>query len=566
MTINATSSLEATDDGGEDGLPNRHSRPLRDHPGYPPHAVIGHMEVAPVGLCAEETGEPSVNSGFERHGIESIPDRDRTATIFDFLRIAWSGSNSLPTAVLGAFPIIFGLSFWQSVAATVLGVVVGAIILAPMAIFGPLSGTNNAVSSSAHFGVVGRIVGSFLSLLTAVAFFSISVWSSGDAVVGAARQLFAMRESNFAFATAYATFALAVLVVSIYGFRLMLFVTKIAVVAASALFVVGFYAFYPAFDAHFAGAGLAWGEPRFWAAFVGSSLVVLANPISYGAFLGDWTRYLPRNTDRRRLMVASIVAQLLTLGPFLFGLVTTSIIARLAPQYLDQVDYTGGLLAIAPHGFFLPLFALAVSSGMSTGVTALYGTGLDFSSVFPQLTRPQATLLIGSIACVLIFVGRFGFNLVDAITTFISLIVVTTTPWMVVMIIGYFVRRGYYLPEAMQVFNRGQEGGPYWFVGGWNVAGMTAWLVSAALALLMVNMPGHFVGALGNIAGGVDVSLLAALCLPAVLYPALLYVFPEPRAVFGPSGPRGTRAVDVPLAPIVTRRRRWSETGAREIP
>ena len=68
-------------------------------------------------------------------------------------------------------------------AATVIGVVTGLLILAPMAIFAPLTGTNNAVSSSAHFGVVCRIVGSFHygSLLTAVCFFSISVWSSGDA-------------------------------------------------------------------------------------------------------------------------------------------------------------------------------------------------------------------------------------------------------------------------------------------------------------------------------------------------------------------------------------------------
>ena len=49
----------------------------------------------------------------------------------------------------------------------ILGVALGALVLAPMAIFGPLTGTNNAVSSSAHFGVVGRIIGSFLSLLTA---------------------------------------------------------------------------------------------------------------------------------------------------------------------------------------------------------------------------------------------------------------------------------------------------------------------------------------------------------------------------------------------------------------
>jgi purine-cytosine permease-like protein len=494
-----------------------------------------------------------MNGSVEQHGIESIPDRDRSATLLDFMRIEWAGLNSLATAVLGAFPVIFGLSFWQSVAAIILGVLVGSLILAPMGLFGPLTGTNNAVSSSAHFGVVGRIVGSFLSLLTAVAFFSISVWASGDALVGAAQRLFGWRPTEISFAAVYGAFAVAVLVVAIYGFRLMLLVSKIAVIAASLLFVVGFAAFYPLFDQHFAGAGLEWGTPKFWPAFIGAVLVVLSNPISFGAFLGDWSRYLPCDTGRGRLIMASIAAQALSLVPFLFGLMTTSIIARLAPHFLDQVDYTGGLIAVAPRTFFMPLLLLAVLSGMSTGTTSLYGTGLDFSSVFPRLTLPQATLFIGVISIGLIFVGRFAFNLVDAITTFISLIVVTTTPWMMIMMIGYFVRRGWYVPDAMQVFNRGQRGGLYWFHGGWNLRGMMAWIPSATLALLMVNMPGHFVGWLGRLTGDLDLSLLAALVLPALLYPALLHVAPEPRAVFGPQGPRGVPAAETAITPVVDR-------------
>src|SRR5207342_211097 len=111
---------------------------------------------------------------------------------------------SLATAVLGAFPIMFGLSFWQAMAANLLGVAIGALVLCPMSVFGPLNGTNNAVSSGAHFGVVGRIVGSFLSLLTAIAFFSISVWSSGDAVVGAAHRLVHVPETDVTYGIAYA--------------------------------------------------------------------------------------------------------------------------------------------------------------------------------------------------------------------------------------------------------------------------------------------------------------------------------------------------------------------------
>src|ERR1700724_2026017 len=83
----------------------------------------------------------------EQHGVESIPDEHRDASIFDFMRLCWGGANSLATAVLGAFPIMFGLSFWQATAATVLGLIVGSLVLAPMSIFGPINGTNNAVSS-----------------------------------------------------------------------------------------------------------------------------------------------------------------------------------------------------------------------------------------------------------------------------------------------------------------------------------------------------------------------------------------------------------------------------------
>jgi purine-cytosine permease-like protein len=488
---------------------------------------------------------------FEQHGIESIPDADRNASLFDFMRLCWGGANSLATAVLGAFPIVFGLSVRQAMLATTLGVAVGALVLSPMAIFGPLNGTNNAVSSSAHFGVVGRIVGSFLSLLTAIAFFSISVWSSGDAVVGAAKVLLHVPESEAAFALAYGTFALSVLVICIYGFRIMLFVNKIAAIGSSILFALGLIAFWNVFDPHFAGRGWHPGSPHFWPAFVSASLIALANPISFGAFLGDWSRYLPRETPRRALIGATLLSQILTLLPFFFGIMTASVIATRAPAFLEQANYTGGLLAVSPRWFFAPLFVLAILSGMSTGTTSLYGTGLDFSSVFPRLSRPRATLFIGALACALIFIGRFVFTLESSINTLITLIIVTTTPWMVIMMIGYLVRRGYYLPEAMQVFNRGQKGGPYWFHGGWNLPGMIAWIVSSGLALVTVNSPGQFVGWLGNLAGGVDISLLAALVLPALLYPLCLWIFPEPAGVFGPEGSRLAPVSDRPIAPIV---------------
>ncbi|WP_312936976.1 cytosine permease [Pseudomonas sp.] len=483
----------------------------------------------------------SHSTGIETFGVEQIPDAQRDASPIDLFRLIFGGANTFATAVLGSFPVLFGLSFQAGVWAIILGVAVGAVILAPMGLFGALNGTNNAVSSGAHFGVHGRIVGSFLSLLTAVAFFSLSVWSSGDALIGGAKRLVGLPETDLTLGLAYGVFAVLVLVVCIYGFRFMLWVNKVAVWASSLLFLLGLFAFAGPFDAGYAGT-LSLAQPGFWAAFIGAALLAMSNPVSFGAFLGDWSRYIPRHTPKSRIMLAVIAAQAGTLIPFLFGLCTATLVASQAPQYIESSNYVGGLLAISPGWFFLPVCLIALIGGMSTGTTALYGTGLDMSSLFPKvLSRAVATLLIGVAAIAFIFIGRFTFNLVQSVSTFAVLIVTCTSPWMVIMILGLIVRRGHYHADDLQVFTRGERGGCYWFQHGWNWRGLGAWIPSAATGLCFVNLPGQFVGPLGNLAGGIDISLPLTLGMAALLYLTLLNLFPEPANVYGPAGPRWVR-------------------------
>ncbi len=474
----------------------------------------------------------------ETFGVEQIPDSERSAKPLDLFRMIFGGANTFATAVLGSFPVLFGLSFQAGVWAILLGVLVGSVILAPMGLFGSLNGTNNAVSSGAHFGVHGRIVGSFLSLLTAIAFFSLSVWSSGDALIGGAKRLIGLPETDLTLGLAYGLFALLVLTVCIYGFRFLLWVNKVAVWSASVLFLLGIFAFASTFDSAYAGS-VNLGNEGFWAAFIGAALVAMSNPISFGAFLGDWARYIPKETSKGRIMLAVIFAQLATLIPFLFGLATATIVAIKAPEYITANNYVGGLLAVCPTWFFLPVCLIAVIGGMSTGTTSLYGTGLDMSSVFPRvLSRVKATLLIGVLSIAFIFIGRFAANLVQSVSTFAVLIITCTTPWMVIMILGLIIRRGVYHADDLQVFTRGQKGGSYWFTHGWNWRGMGAWVPSALIGLCFVNLPGQFVGPLGNLANGIDISLPVTLGLAAVLYLVLLVLFPEPAEVYGAEGPR----------------------------
>ena len=91
------------------------------------------------------------------------------------------------------------------------------------------------------------------------------------------------------------------------------------------------------------------------------------------------------------------------------------------------------------------------------------------------------------------------------------------------------------------MFTRSESGGRYWFTHGWNWRGLGAWIPSALVGLCFVNLPGQFVGPLGNLAEGIDISLPVTLGLASLMYLTLLRVFPEPAAVYGPTDSRSKR-------------------------
>jgi purine-cytosine permease-like protein len=479
----------------------------------------------------------------EQHGIDTIPPEHRHSRPLDLFRIQFGGANTFATVILGTFPVLLGLSLVEAVAATMVGVVVGALFLMPMGLFGPITGTNNAVSSGAHFGVRGRVVGSFLSLLTAIAFYSISVWVSGDAVVGGLVRLTDVQDSDWLRGIVYAVLGGVVIVVVVYGYAFMLLVNKIVVVGNTVLILLGIFAYAGPFEFGYDPGPDAYALGSFWPTFVLSALIVMGNPVSFGAFLGDWSRYIPTGTSVKRLLGATMGAQLMTLIPFLFGVATATLVA-------GEADYIVALINVSPLWYALLLMVVAFLGGLSTGITSLYGTGLDFSSVFPRLSRVQASLFIGALAFVFILVGRLAFNLIDSVNAFIGAIVICTTPWMIIMTIGYVVRRGHYRELDVQVFNQGRTGGAYWFTGGVNWRGMAAWIPAAVVGLLFANYPPLIEGPFRNAAGGVDISLPVAIGLAAVSYVALLWAFPEPRYVFGPDGPRGVPSSDGEEPPV----------------
>jgi purine-cytosine permease-like protein len=175
---------------------------------------------------------------------------------------------------------------------------------------------------------------------------------------------------------------------------------------------------------------------------------------------------------------------------------------------------------------------VGIIGSFGQGGLALYGTGLDFSSLIPYLRRVAATIVLSSVGVGFIFLGTLVWNVIDSVAAFVLILLVFTAPWVVINILGYWRRRGFMSPDDLQVFNRGERGGIYWFTWGLNLRAVAAWAIGSAIGMLFVNTT-LYIGPYANAAEGVDLSFISASVISGVLYWLFLLVFPEPAEVYG---------------------------------
>ena len=377
------------------------------------------------------------------------------------------------------------------------------------------------VSSGAHFGVTGRLIGSGLTLLFALAYAAIAVWTSGDALVAAAHRLVGTPDGDAALAVGYALIAAEIAAVALYGHATVVALQKVVVPVVGVLLLLGVIAFAGSFDAGYGGGEYVLGG--FWETWMLAVTVAAAGPLSYAPTLGDYTRRISRerHSDARVLAAAA--------GGVFGGLFATTLFgAFTAVTFTAPTDsYVADLVGAAPGWYVLPILVIGLAGGAGQGVLNLYASGLDLEALIPRLRRVHTTLMTSAVAIVLLYLGTFAFDAVDSITAMTLVLNGMAAPWVVVNLLGLLVaRRGEYDPDDLQAFNQGRRGGRYWFTGGWNLRAVAAWAAGSAVGLLSVDTS-LYTGPLAGVAGGIDISLLGSGLVAGVAYVVALRLWPE---------------------------------------
>ncbi|MGP9018363.1 cytosine permease [Streptomyces sp. BR1] len=468
----------------------------------------------------------------EQRGVDTIPEAERTSGPRDLVSILLGSNLCLGVIVFGWLPVSFGLGWWASVSAIVAGTLVGTLLTAPLALVSLRTATNLSTSSGAQFGVRGRLVGSVVGLLLSLGYTALTVWIGGDAMTGVLHRLFGLPTGGLSYGIVYAVLAAATVIGAVYGYRVLLRLSRVLAVGMTALLILGVAAYAPHFTTSALPDAGGYLLGSFWPTWLLALVAAgLSGPIAFITLLGDYTRYISptRHTPRRVLHATwlGLVAGLLV--PQLFG-TFTAYAARAA------ADYAGPLVAASPAWYLVPLLLAASAGSVGNAGLMLYSMGLDLDAILPRASRTQATFAVAGVATVCVFAGHYAWDAQAAMTSFVLLLTAIGTPWAVITLIGFARCRGVYDADALQVFNRRSRGGVYWYRGGWNWRAVVAWGLGAGAGLLAVSLPGYE-GPLLRLTGGVDVSFLLSGAVGGATYAILTRrSLPHPTPSLNPPG------------------------------
>jgi purine-cytosine permease-like protein len=469
-------------------------------------------------MGVERPGSPGSGAGaawprgVEPNGVDRIPDEERTSTPRTFFVIFVGTSVGLGAAAFGWVGITFGLGVWATISAIAVGTVIGQILLVPLILAGSRAATNNATASGATFGVRGRIIGSGIGLATCLVSVALTVWTSGAAGVSVAGRLFGIPDSPASQALAYALVTLVSVAVAIWGYRWLVRSTAILALIGGTLLVLMPFAFAGSIQWDYAGGQYLLGT--FWPTWLSVAATVgVAGALVVCTILGDWSRYIRSDRYPARKLVPIASA-----GIFLGFVVPATVGAVVSTAFTDPfAPFPVSLAGESPTWYAVVLLPLALLGGVGLTASSLYSAGLDLDALVVRLTRARATVIVGVVAVVLVYLGLLAQTVQGAIAAALLVLAELSAPWAVIFGIGFLQAGGRYYADDLQVFNRRETGGRYWYTSGWHLPAALAWAAGSVAGLLTIQTP-LFSGPLAAIANGVDISLPIAAVVSALIY------------------------------------------------
>jgi NCS1 family nucleobase:cation symporter-1 len=360
--------------------------------------------------------------GVETTGIEIIEESERTARPRDLFWPWFAANVSVFGLSYASFVLYFGISFWQGVLVSVVGIVVSFLLCGIIAIAGKRGSAPTMILSRAAFGVRGQKVPGVLSWLVSIG------WETFLAILAVLATSTIFTRLGWGGGTGTKVVA-AVVVAALQS--VLTWITGVVTVLYMALTLD---------DIDWAAVqDIPAGSTQ---SVIGALVMVMTGfGLGWINIAADWSRYQKRSASGPSIVAWNTFGG--ALAPVvlvLFGLA----LAGSSPAILDGVagDPIGTLATLLPTWFLIPFLLAAILSLVSGAVLGIYSSGLTLLSLGVRLQRPQAAAVDGVLLTIgTIYVVFFADSFINPFQSFLITLGVPLAAWAGIMIADLALRR-----------------------------------------------------------------------------------------------------------------------------
>ena len=362
----------------------------------------------------------------EGHGMEPIPTSSRYGSVSRVFTV-WFTPNLVPAAFfLGtlAAASFIGLGFWTSIAAIIVGNLVGSIIVGLLATMGPRTGMAQMPLARLAYGK-SIVLPGLLNWLSCIG------WDGINSVFGAAAISIL---TGLPFIVSLLVIVICQAALGILGYEAIHTFEKYMAIVLGAMFVVLTIAI-----AGQAGTGVARTDAVSGADQIGSfilySTIIASFVLAWALYASDYTRYLPETTSSSRVFWWTVLGLTLSAGW----------VEALGLLVADKATEGGAVDTINTILSGTPLAALAmIAIGIGTvAVNAMndYTGSLSLQAAGIRVPRVYSAILVAVLGFGVTLWLNAG-DLVGKVENILLFLSYWIAPWAAVVLADWWLRRG----------------------------------------------------------------------------------------------------------------------------
>ncbi len=388
-------------------------------------------------------------------GIEPIPQAARRLRLWDY-SILWADLGVGMLVLVAGSLLVPGLGLSQALVAIVVGTLVGNLLLAMAGVVGSDTGVPTMVSLRPALGLRGSYLPSALNIVQLIGWAAFEVLIMAQAANAITQSLLGV--SNYMVWVAF--FAILSTFMAVLGPVTIVkkWLEKVGVwaVLLTTLYLTWYIVTHFDMAALFAQQGT--GDLSFWA---GVDLVV-AMPVSWLPLVSDFSRFARRSGDAFwGTYVGYFIANV-----WFYAL---GAVMMMALKLNDPMELIPSIATLA--GGTLALLIILVDE-TDNAFANIYSTAVSAQNIVPKLSLRTVAVGIGAVVAIL----AAALPLADY-EWFLLLIGSVFVPLFGILAADYFIvrRRNYATAELFR------SDGIYWYHGGFNIAGIVAWLLGVGV-------------------------------------------------------------------------------------